>query len=208
MDEDTRKKIFEPFFSKKKTDGTGLGLSIAHDFVTRSGGFIDVQSVAGSGTSFYLYLPECAESCGPVIISPKSEELTKGAGTILVIDDESHVLSIAQEILCLSGYTVLTEHNGFDGLVTYEKNQDSIDLVLLDLSMPGITGVAVLEKMLKINPAVRVLFSSGFADDPGVAEAMSKGAPALSRNRTLRQCFPARSPECMLIRQTLSEKMT
>ncbi|MGL4371017.1 MAG: response regulator, partial [Spirochaetota bacterium] len=178
MDADTQKRIFEPFFTtKNKKEGTGLGLSIAYGFVLQTKGFIEVKSRVNEGSSFRIFLPEIHD---PHAYKEDNKEkkniLVKGTGTVLVIDDEQFILDVAKGTLSACGYTVITALNGADGISLYTGSWKDIDAVLLDISMPGIPGLEVMNRLKKINSSVSVLLSSGFSDAPGVAAALKNGA--------------------------------
>ncbi len=178
MDEETRKRIFEPFFTmKKKGTGTGLGLSMAYGFINQLGGFIEIESETDRGSTFSIFLP----MINPMSLETRPMEksrtsLVRGNGTILVIDDEADVLSVAKDTLTSSGYTVLTSGSSIEGLSVYENSHENIDAVLLDISMPHMSGLEVFRKFLEINSSVRVLISSGYSEDERIAHAMELGA--------------------------------
>lgn len=170
-------KIFDPFFTTKEHgSGTGLGLSVAYSIIRQHGGFVEVQSVPDKGTSFELYLPTViSEERQP--LSPGSDDtpIVFGSGTILVIDDEEIVRTIARTILEEAGYSVLLAENGEEGVRVYRDNEQEIAGVLLDLVMPKMQGHEVFEKIKDLNPEVKVLMASGFVDDERAQEALTMG---------------------------------
>lgn len=177
MDIETQKRIFEPFFTmKQKESGSGLGLSLAYGFISRIGGFIEIKSAPGSGSTFSIYLPEYAGELPHEKKNDTPAAMITGNATLLLIDDEKTILSIAEETLQECGYTVMIAHDGIKGLSLFEQNREEIDLVLLDISMPYMSGLEVFEKIIGINNAVKILLSSGYSDDERVTEAMSRGA--------------------------------
>lgn len=177
MDSETRERIFEPFFTmKKKESGTGLGLSMAYSIINQLKGFIEIESDAGRGSLFRIFIPEIFEV--PVMPEPRdrNDHLVMGSGTILVIDDEASVLAVAEDTLKNCGYNVLKAADGLQGLSLYREHAGVIDAVLLDISMPYMSGFEVFDKLIRMNRNVRVMLSSGYNDDEKVAECMESGA--------------------------------
>ncbi len=170
------RRIFDPFFStKEQSMGSGLGLSMVSNIVKQHGGFIDVESVIGEGTSFLIYLPgisgiylsETGKSDNPGVM--------KGSGLILVVDDESIMQKTAGLILDECGYQVLSALNGEEALDLYMDNHNDIDLVFLDLAMPGMSGMEVYIELKKINPGVKVLLASGYKKDSRITDVKALG---------------------------------
>jgi two-component system, cell cycle sensor histidine kinase and response regulator CckA len=174
MDDVTMARIFDPFFTtKEKGRGTGLGLASAYGIIKNHGGFIHVESEKGHGTSFMIYIPA---SNKVVENEQKSEdELQTGHETVLLIDDEEMILDVGSNILEGLGYRVMTATGGKEGLKVYEQNKDAIDIVILDMIMPEIGGRETFDTMLKINPSVKVLLSSGYSLDGQAVEIMQGG---------------------------------
>ncbi|MBN1225597.1 MAG: PAS domain S-box protein [Deltaproteobacteria bacterium] len=174
MDKETIKRIFEPFFTTKGLAyGTGLGLSSAYGIVKGHGGIIDVDSEKGKGTTFSIYLLATAEKIKEEKVL--SYEPVKGEGVILLVDDEDIVLDSGNEMLKILGYEVLTAIGGEEALELYEKNQEKIDMVLLDMVMPGIGGGHTFDRIKEINPEVKVLLSSGYSIDGEAKEILNRG---------------------------------
>jgi len=175
MDEVTMARIFDPFFTtKEKGRGTGLGLASAYGIIKNHGGFIQVKSEKGHGTSFMIYLP----ASNKVVENEyhKSEdELQTGHETVLLIDDEVMILDVGSNILEGLGYRVMIATGGKEGLGVYEQNRDAIDIVIIDMIMPEIGGRETFDTMLKINPAVKVLLSSGYSLEGQAEEIMRRG---------------------------------
>lgn len=179
MDRATMERIFEPFFTtKEQGKGTGLGLSIVYGIVEQSGGFIEVESREGQGTSFRVYLPRLrAESTGTgaqteVGAAPRPP---RGSETILVVDDESGVRRLAARILARSGYAILEASNGEEALRLAAAHEKPIHLLLTDLSMPVMGGRELAERMASSHPGVPVVYMSGYSEeslDPGIARTM------------------------------------
>ena len=174
MDEDTKTRVFEPFFTtKERGRGTGLGLASAYGIIKNHGGFINVESEKDIGTSFMIYLPISDKAINydkkPV------DELLKGRETVLLIDDEEMILDVSAKMLELLGYQVIIASGGKKGIQTYEQNKDRIDLVILDMIMPEFGGRESFDNMIRINPSVRVLLSSGYSLDSQAKEIMQRG---------------------------------
>jgi two-component system cell cycle sensor histidine kinase/response regulator CckA len=154
-------KIFDPFFTtKEKGRGTGLGLAVVYNIVRQHSGFLDVYSVPEIGSTFNVYLP-CHDMAVPVA-SQSEEGIRRGAGLILVVDDEPLMREVAKNILEECGYQVITAQDGNTALALFEENLDRISLVLLDIIMPKKSGREVYTELLEIDRDVRVLFASGF----------------------------------------------
>ncbi|MEW6266332.1 MAG: response regulator [Thermodesulfobacteriota bacterium] len=179
MDEDTLKHIFDPFYTTKELGkGTGLGLAMVYGIVKGHGGHVNCYSRVGQGTTFKIYLPalDQAEAPAPAADLEKAEEVGGGRETILLVDDEAAVINTATEILESRGYTVLAADSGEKALEVYRAQDRDIDLVVLDLGMPGIGGRRCLEELIKLNPAVKVIIASGYALTGVARETVEKGA--------------------------------
>ncbi len=177
MDEQTRRRIFEPFFTTKEMGrGTGLGLSSAYGIVRGHGGIITVYSEVGHGSTFNIYLP--ASGLPPVGIAAPSEEVAKGRGTILVVDDEEIIATVTAEMLEQLGYRVLTARSGAEALELYGRHRDEIDLVIMDMIMPGMSGGEAIERILALNPKASIILSSGYSLNGMAKEVLNKGARA------------------------------
>jgi CheY-like chemotaxis protein len=175
MDDATRQRIFDPFFTTKEMGrGTGLGLASAYGIIKNHGGFINVYSEIGKGTTFNIYLPATEKKKINGGIQP-AEKVIKGSGTILFVDDEEMIISLGKEILEKLGYKVLLANGGREALEVYENNRGKIDLVILDMIMPDLSGNDVFEKMKEIDPDARVLLSSGYSINGQAAEIIKKG---------------------------------
>ena len=164
MNHKTREKIFEPFFTTKEVGkGTGLGLSIVYGIIKQHNGYINVSSEPGKGTTFVIYLPVVKAQVKEI---PETREEAKGGDeTILVAEDNDEVRRLAKEILTARGYTVIEAIDGDDAVRRFKAHKDGIDLLLLDVVMPKMNGKETHEAIKKINPRVRVLFTSGYTGD-------------------------------------------
>jgi two-component system cell cycle sensor histidine kinase/response regulator CckA len=162
-------KIFEPFFTTKEVGkGTGLGLSTVYGIVKQSGGFIFAASKVGEGTSFVIYLPVHQEEQvrkvrAPAAPPPKAEE-TWGTGTVLLVEDEPMVRTVAERALTRQGYKVLTADNGEEALEIVNRGE-VIDLLITDVVMPVMDGPTMVREARKTRPELPILFMSGYAEE-------------------------------------------
>jgi CheY-like chemotaxis protein len=174
MNESTLKRVFDPFFTTKtKERGTGLGLASVYGIIQNHDGFVTVYSVEGQGASFKIYLPSSDKTIPSA--SNLSQELSGGTETILLVDDEEMILSAGQQMLERIGYSVLTAASGQNAIRLYDANQAEIDLVVLDMVMPEMSGGDTYDRLKKMNPAVRVLLSSGYSINGQATEILNQG---------------------------------
>lgn len=160
--EDIRDKIFEPFFTTKP-EGTGLGLATVYGVVQQHNGFINVYSEVGRGTTFRIYFP-LAEALEQKVDKDKEETEIK-LRRILLVEDNDEVRSVIEEILKTNGFEVYSFSNGLEALQRYEELKDSVDLCLFDIIMPSMGGFELYRRIKTINPNVKVLFMTGYADN-------------------------------------------
>jgi PAS domain S-box-containing protein len=173
MDKSTIELIFDPFFTTKHMGmGTGLGLAAANGIITGHGGYIDVESRKGHGSTFSIYLPASVEKVRKVLRT--ADEITGATGTVLLVDDEDIVLEVEKELLETLGYEVLTAGDGKEAVEVYKKKWDKIDLVLMDMIMPNMGGGEAYDRMKEINPRVKVLLSSGYSIDREAKEILAR----------------------------------
>jgi signal transduction histidine kinase/DNA repair protein RadC len=162
MDKYTALRIFEPFYSTKETGkGTGLGLSTVYGIVKSHGGWIDVQSKAGKGSEFLVYLPKSSDKIKQARTKKEQFETAGGAETILIVDDEKDILDATKEKLEELGYKVIVADNGKTALEMLSSGPRKIDLVILDHIMPEILGMELLSKILHLNQKPKVIVCSG-----------------------------------------------
>jgi CheY-like chemotaxis protein len=163
IDKETLDHIFEPFYTTKEVGkGTGLGLAMVYGIVKSHRGFVSCSSQPGEGTTFKVYLPTVEQEVEMVEEKKIKASVKGGKEKILLVDDEEVIRDLGVQILGEFGYAVLTAPNGESALELYRTKPDEIDLVILDLFMPGMGGMRCLEELLKINPHVRIIISSGY----------------------------------------------
>jgi len=179
MNKTTQEHIFDPFYIRKEVGkGSGLGLSVVYGVVKSHDGFIICDSKPGKGTTFRIYLPalDSPPVKPEVAVTPCPRSTVAGGDeVILLVDDEASLRELGQEILSRYGYQVLTASSGEEALDVYSR-QEVIDLVILDVSMPGMGGAKCLTELLKINPGARVIISSGYSLDGPLQDILSSGA--------------------------------
>jgi len=195
-------RIFDPFFTTKEPGrGSGLGLSMVYGMASSAGGFVHVESEVGMGSAFSIYLPLKAPPVDQRRAA-RSSVLESGSGTVLVVDDEPMVLAFVEEGLKRLGYQVLTAVDGGQACEVYSSRSQEIDAVLLDLVMPGITGLEACRRLREINPHVKVIISSGYSSGEVVREASSAGASGfIGKPYSLEELSVAlRCPESLSLR--------
>ncbi|MCK5542625.1 MAG: response regulator [Desulfobacterales bacterium] len=169
--------IFEPFFTTKDVGaGTGLGLSSAYGIVKKHNGHITCKSKVGKGTVFKIYLPVHRDRQWAVEEMDDTTTLIGGTETVLIIDDEATIRGFSSKALSHFGYTVIDCSSGEDALDVYSKQNNDIDLILLDIGMPGMGGYKCFEEMLKINPNAIIMITTGYSKDEKVQKALEAGA--------------------------------
>ena len=166
MDEETQKKIFEPYFTTKGLGlGTGLGLAIAYGIVKQHDGFIQVYSEKGEGTTFKILLPAIKHKASTVRKDEEAVPVKGGTETILVAEDEPSLRRLMKIVLESYGYTVITADNGEDAVSRYAEKKDDIRLVILDMIMPKKSGREAYDLIRQISPGVKTIFASGYMMD-------------------------------------------
>jgi PAS domain S-box-containing protein len=179
IDKGLMERIFDPFYSTKTRDyrkGTGLGLSVVQGIVQQHGGHITVESEVGKGTIFRMYFPALEHEIVPEYVETKIPYSAGGTETILLVEDMELVRDLGVTILEKFGYTVLSAGDGQEALDVYEKEQGNISLVILDILMPRMDGKECLEQLLRINPAVKVIISSGVGQEDLIQDVVKIGA--------------------------------
>lgn len=169
--------IYEPFFTTKPVDrGTGLGLAIVYGIVKNHRGYITCSSRVGQGTDFTVYLPVYGTRMQPSAPGPAGRDAAGGTETILVVDDDLSVLRIAVATLERFGYRTLQAYSGEEAIRVVTSGEHRIDLILMDLNMPGMGGLKCLKRLLAMDPGLKIIVSSGYSIDGDVREVVEKGA--------------------------------
>ena len=176
MDKSTLEHIFEPFYTTKEIGkGTGLGLAIVYGIIKSHNGYIMCYSEQGEGTTFKVYLPVIEQEA---VLKDERDEMPQKGGTetILIVDDDERIRNLGHEVLSKVGYKVVVAQDGEGTLDLYREEMDEIDLIILDLMMPGMGGQKCLEKLLNIDPMVKVIIASGYSPKGPAKDAIDGGA--------------------------------
>ena len=175
MPQDVIDRAFEPFFTTKgKGEGTGLGLATVYGIITQAGGYVQIYSEPGLGTTFTILLPETSQPAQERPISPQPVQGGHGE-TVLVVEDEAAMLQVTRRLLARNGYQVITAVNGLDAIEVAAGHPGNIDVLLTDVIMPQMLGKEAASRICALRPGVKVLFMSGYTqgvlDTQGVLEA-------------------------------------
>ncbi|GAF85473.1 unnamed protein product [marine sediment metagenome] len=179
MDQCTMEQIFEPYFTtKEKGVGTGMGLAVVHGIVKSHGGVITVRSELNKGSTFEILLPK-------IDLDVEEEEeilesLPTGSECILFIDDEEMLVRLGEHTLSLLGYKVIAKTSSFEALKAFRANPEGFDLVITDMTMPGITGDRLAIEMMKIQPDIKVILCTGFSEHITEEKAKEMGIKAFA----------------------------
>ena len=178
MDREILEHIFEPFYTTKETGkGTGLGLAMVYGIVKSHGGYIMCYSEPGQGATFKIYFPVVqAESIKQRLEQKEAEEIAGGTERVLLVDDEGAILDTGKDILERFGYTAITAESGERAVEIFESEKEHIDLIILDVGMPGMGGHKCLKELLKIDPKTKIVISSGYSVIGKVRETLESGA--------------------------------
>ncbi len=200
MDKKIQQRIFDPFFTTKDMGrGTGLGLASAYGIIKGHDGYIDVESRKGEGATFSVYLPASEKKIAKT--ARITGKLLKGTETVLLVDDEEAVLDIGRDLLKAMGCRVLRARDGREAIELYQKNQDDIDIVILDMIMPNISGSDTYDRMKEIDPEIKVLLSSGYSIDGQATDILKRGCSGfIQKPFTINELSAA-------IRQILDKKL-
>jgi PAS domain S-box-containing protein len=186
MDKETQTRIFEPFFTtKEKGKGTGLGLSTVYGIIKQSGGYVLVKSEPERGTTFRIYLPRVEEAAEPHNLALTSQSSTRGSETVLLVEDEESVRQLVRETLEAKGYRVLEAENGEAALGIASAHQGTIDMLITDLVMPGMSGRELAKQLCASHTQTKVLYLSGYTEDAIVHHGVLEGTPFLQKPFTL-----------------------
>ena len=174
MDEKTLERVFDPFFTtKEKERGTGLGLASAYGIIKNHGGVITADSRKGEGTSFCIYLPVTRKT--PRVTAPAPRSIAVSSETVLLVDDEPMIIEVGGGMLKKLGYKVLAADSGKEAVELLQKQVDRIDLVILDMVMPHMSGSETFDRLKELKPKLKVLLSSGYSVDGQAAEILRRG---------------------------------
>jgi len=180
MKEEVRARIFEPFFTTKGIgEGTGLGLAIVYGIAKEHNGFVDVESEPGQGTTFRLYLPifQSQETLNidETATAEADREHASPQGTVLVVEDDEAMVYLLRKLLPQSGYQILTATDGAQAIDLYLNHKEEIDVVLLDLGLPKVTGLEVIHKLKELKPGVKILVATGYLEPELKSEIFRAG---------------------------------
>src|SRR5579864_589690 len=186
MDAATQARVFEPFFTtKEKGKGTGLGLSMVYGIVKQSGGYIEVASELGAGTTFKIYLPKVEQELDSQKSEPELPLSLRGDETILLVEDELSLRKLSRHLLELCGYQVIEAESGPQALNLTASTLQKIDLLLTDVVMPGMNGRMLADQLLERDPHLRVLFMSGYTGQTvGAHGVLAEGSSFLQKPLT------------------------
>jgi GAF domain-containing protein/CheY-like chemotaxis protein len=166
MPSEVQAHIFEPFFTTKDPgQGTGLGLATVYGIVKQSEGYIEVDTEPGRGTTFRIYLPRVDEAPAPARPTAALTQVPHGTETILLVEDEEEVRTLARDVLRANGYTVLDTPHGGEALLACERHAGPIELLMTDVVMPQMSGRELAERLAPLRPEMKVLYMSGYTDD-------------------------------------------
>jgi CheY-like chemotaxis protein len=209
MDRATLNRIFDPFFTtKKQGEGTGLGLSVVHGIVTSHNGAISVTSQPEQGTAFHLYFPVATEAPEAMVDAPKEPTQTR-SGHILYVDDEEALVFLATRLLERCGYRVSGFTNAITALKQFRENPVEFDVLVTDLSMPGMSGFELTEEIHRTRSDIPVVLTSGYlqaedqekAEKLGIRETIQKPATADKLAGALEKIFSEQPPRMHIARQ-------
>jgi signal transduction histidine kinase len=196
IEPDVLPRIFEPFFSTKDKSHRGLGLALVYGIVTNHGGGVTVSSQPGMGTSARIYLPAEGQSIREDVSSVPDEDL-HGVETVMVVDDENVLLTMAETVLSEYGYCVLTANSGHKALAILSRGDVQVDLIITDLVMPTMSGRELIERVRRLAPGTRIMSTSGYV----LPADKQTGTPYLQKPFTSRELLAK-------VKQTLTSKAT
>ena len=178
MTDEVKSHVFEPFLTKEVGKGTGLGLSTCYGIVSQSNGYLDVDSRAGQGSTFRIYLPRVLDEVKRITIG-RPDQPPSGKETVLLVEDESSVRGLAARVLRDLGYRVIEASDGQEAL---QASSEEIDLLLTDVVMPSMDGTELAEQLRQIHPEMRIIYTSGYMDDTiGRYGVLDEGAQFMNK---------------------------
>ena len=183
MDDETKKQIFEPFFTTKETGkGTGLGLSMVYGIVKQLDGYVWVESEPNGGTTFDLYFPRAEDTDEVTSVEIHNTNPKHGTETVLLVEDEDIVRELSSEVLRSCGYKVIEASSGKEALRSYKEFGEEISLLMTDVVMPGMNGEELAKQLLSIQPELKILYSSGYIDNPiALSDGLKHGAAFIQK---------------------------
>jgi two-component system cell cycle sensor histidine kinase/response regulator CckA len=195
----TKAKLFEPFFTTKELGkGTGLGLATVYGVVKQSGGYIWVDSAPGQGTRFEIFLPQTTAAPLLPCEDEPAAKYSRGAGTVLLAEDEEAVRELASEFLRSSGYEVIAGKDGLDALEKAEQERGAIDVLVTDVVMPRMRGTELAQRLKRARPRIKIVYMSGYlqhnSDEGFVADSAHLQKP-FSRGSLLKKMREALGQE-------------
>ena len=193
IDKAIRERIFEPFFTTKDIgQGTGLGLSVVFGIVKNHHGFIDVASELGSGTTFRLYFPVASDRAADKVADMNRDQPlapVTGEATVLLVEDEENMRRLLERTFSRRGYRILTADTGPAALDIYQRHKKEIDIILLDMGLPGVSGREVLKKIRYENPDAKIVVTSGYIEPALKSEVQSGRVKLLHKPYTQNDLF-------------------
>jgi len=178
MDEKTKERIFEPFFTTKEMGrGAGLGLASAYGIIKGHGGMIAVISDKGQGTTFNIYLPALRKE--PIKQEQLARETAQGQETILLVDDEKIIVDVVGSMITGLGYQLMIARSGEEAVELFRADPGRIDLVIMDMVMPGMGGGKAIDLIKTINPQARVILASGYSLEGEAEKIIDRGGAQL-----------------------------
>ncbi|MFX1255200.1 MAG: PAS domain S-box protein [Promethearchaeota archaeon] len=185
MSDEVQKRAFDPLFTtrlKGTRKGQGLGLTICYNVVTKSKGHIELESVEGAGTTVHIFLPAVDQEIQEEV---EEKQLILGQGeTVFIVEDEDIVRVLLERLVKRFGYNAISASDGEEALDLYQAHKDTIDVIILDLIIPKLSGAMLMEKIMEINPEVRVIISSGYSDEKPLDERLANAKAYLTKPYT------------------------
>jgi len=204
MTPEVMSRIFEPFFTTKEVGkGTGMGLAVIHGIVRSHGGTVTVRSKVGQGSRFIVHLPLIDSDADMDKQGAGNIDRAKNAGRVLLVDDEEIVLKSVKKVLKILGYHVVTGRNGSEAVEVFSRTPEEIDLVISDMTMPGMTGIELAGRLFEIRPDLPVILCTGLSDsvnerharDAGIRELLEKPADIDELAKAISRALERESPD-------------
>ncbi|HUI71269.1 MAG TPA: response regulator, partial [Spirochaetia bacterium] len=198
MSAEVRSHLFEPFYTTKEPGkGTGLGLSTVYGIVKQSEGYIAVDSREGVGTTVTLFLPRAEGSPESTVKRPVLQKEVSGSETILLVEDDEGVIALAQHVLSMKGYHVISARDGPSALQICSEHAGAINLLITDVVMPGLGGRELARQILALNPNIKVLFLSGYSEDAILHQGLLEPGTAFLQKPFSADSLPRKAREVL-----------